>query len=202
MPEQIIQGQDVLLGLAAAGQEFDAAVACPDGIAVLGSHPDTVELAPFDKNWLIYACSPHNIEKRTLPRVSEWFEVHVPIQDQSRSYRYLRALEDMPVVHMRDKENMPCFPGAVAYPEREMKVEFGPFVFTSSIAFILAKAIMDCQQFGIKRIGIFGVMQASKTEFTYQKPGIQQLIWEAVKRDIDVVAPDVSRLFDPPPEMF
>ena len=64
-----------------------------EGIAILGSHPKTVEHAPFDKSWLIYACSPHNIEKRTLPRVDQWFEVHVPIADKTRQYPYLKHLE-------------------------------------------------------------------------------------------------------------
>lgn len=175
----------------------------PEGIAILGSHPATVAMAPFDAPWLIYACSPHNYEHRTLPRFDAWFEVHAKLADATRAYPYLRWLEtiDKPV-WMRDKESIHLFPNAKLYPEDELKGEFGPFTFTSSIAFMLAMAIKDCERDSIDKIGLFGIMQASPNEYTYQRPGIQNLIWEATKRGIHVIAPDISRLFEPPPEDF
>lgn len=187
--------------LGEAGADVPPAV-IPKGIAVLGSHPATVMLAPFDDDWLIYACSPHNFERRQLPRWDAWFEVHVPLADKTRAYPYLKFLETVPLVWMRDRDAMPHFPGARLYPEEEMKAEFGPFTFTSSIAFMLAKAIKDCEAQGIGQIGMWGIMQASANEYAYQRPGIQNLIWEANRRGIKVVAPDVSRLFEPPPEDF
>ena len=174
----------------------------PEGIAILGSHPATVNLAPFDADWLIYACSPHNFEVRQLPRWDEWFEVHIPFADRTRAYPYLKFVESLPLVWMRDKAAMEFVPGAKLYPEAEMKAEFGPFTFTSSIAFMLAKAIKDCEAQDIKNIGLFGIMQASPNEYTYQRPGIQNLIWEATRRGIRVLAPDVSNLFEPPAEDF
>jgi hypothetical protein len=186
----------------AAGEQ-SSAVSLERGIAVVGSHPQTVMLTPFDQpGWKIYACSPHNYEKRQLPRYDEWFEVHEPLADRTRAYPYLRWLEDCPKVWMRDKDAMHLFPGAIAYPEAEMKAEFGPFTFTSSIAFILAKAIKDCEAEGIENIGMFGIMQASANEYAYQRPGIQNLIWEAARRKIHVYAPDVSKLFEPQPDNF
>jgi hypothetical protein len=203
-----------------------------DGIAVLGSHPATVDQAPFnDPKWLIYACSPHNIEQRSLPRVDEWFEVHVPIQDQTRSYHYLRSIEHfghrvwmrvpmappldaannqeeyVQIQHLHEqaelqRQNIAWFKEAREYPEAEMKERFCPFMFTSSIAFMLAKAIVDCQRLNIPRIGIWGVMQASKSEYLYQRPGIQYFIWQATQFGIEVVAPPESRLFEPPEEQF
>jgi hypothetical protein len=172
------------------------------GIAILGSHPATVAMAPFNDDWLIYTCSPHNIEKRQLPRWDEWFEIHIPVAHRTRGEQYIEALKDMPLVWMRDQEAMPHFPGAKLYPEAEMKQEFSPFHFTSSIAFIMAKAIKDCERMGIKQIGLFGIMQASPNEYAYQRPGVQYFIFEAVKRGIKVIAPDVSKLFEPPKEDF
>ena len=178
----------------------------PDGICILGSNPKNVDDAPFKSNWLIYTCSPHNIELRTLPSFDEWFEVHNPIQHESRSYRYLRGLEDLTadkIVWMRDKDNMGCFKGGQAYPEAELKEIFCPFMFTSTISFIMAKAIVDCKKLKIKKIGIWGVMQASPDEYAYQRPGIQYFIWEAFKNwGIEVVAPEESKLFDLPKEIF
>ncbi len=174
----------------------------PEGIAVLGSHPATVAKAPFHQNWLIYSCSPHNFEQRTLPRFDAWFEVHRPIADKTRAYPYLRFLESVPLVWMRDKEAMHLFPGAKEYPEEKMKEIFGPFTFTSSIAYIMAMAITDCMEQGIKKLGLWGIMQASESEYAYQRPGIQNLIWEAAKRDIQVICPRESKLLDPAPEIW
>ena len=174
----------------------------PEGIAVVGSHPATVMQTPFDKPWLIYACSPHNYEKRQLPRFDAWFEVHIPIADKTRNYSYLKYLETIPLVWMRDQEAIRHFPGAKLYPEKEIKDEFGPFTFTSSIAFMLAMAIKDCEKHNIPQVGLFGIMQASANEYTYQRPGIQNLLWTAAKRGLKVLAPKESRLFEPPEENF
>lgn len=176
-----------------------------EGIAILGSHPDTKLDAPFDAPWLIYACSPHNAGQGNhplLPRVDEWFEIHVPITHPTRSYSYLRRLEEMPCVWMRDRRDIHHFPGAKAYPEVEMKKEFNPFAFTSTIAFMMAKAIVDAEKLGVKQIGLWGIMQASPNEYVYQRPGIQYFIWEAGRRGMKVLAPEVSKLFEPPKEDF
>jgi hypothetical protein len=172
-------------------------------IAILGSHPATVAQAPFsDPDCYIYACSPHNFELRKLPRFDAWCELHIPVEDPTRSFSYLRYVSNLPLVWMRDTKAMPDFPGSRLYPEKEMLDKFGPFSFTSSIAYMLAKAIADCEEHGIKRIGIWGVMQASPTEYSYQRPAIQQLIWQATQRGIKVMAPQESRLFDPPNEKW
>lgn len=172
-------------------------------IAILGSHPATVEQAPFaDPGCYIYSCSPHNFEMRRLPRFDAWCELHIPVEDPTRSFAYLQYVAGLPLVWMRDTKAMPNFPGAQLYPDKEMLEKFGPFVFTSSIAYMLAKSIADCEEHGIKQIGIWGVMQASPNEYSYQRPAIQQLIWQATQRGIKVVAPQESRLFDPPNEKW
>lgn len=185
----------------------------PAGIAICGSHPATVAAAPFaDPSWTIYACSPHNIEKRTLPRWDQWFEVHLPIQHETRSYHYLRGLEEQarqkmargeqPVVWLRDKTALPHFPGGRLYPEEQMKAQFCPYLFSSSIAFMLAKAIVDAERQGIKQIALYGILQASETEWAYQRPGTQYFLWEATRRGIKVLAAAESKLFELPPEVF
>lgn len=167
-------------------------------------------MAPFDQPWKIYGCSPHNFEKRRLPRCEEWFEVHKPVADATRAYPYLKYLETLPKVWMRDEDAMPHFPGAVRYPEAERKARFGPFCFTSSIAYMLAQAIQECDDTGTDQIGLFGIMQSHPNEYAYQRPGIQALVWEATRPDreklglkrIKVYAPDISMLFEPQPDQF
>lgn len=205
------------------GEAIEAANQKYTGIAVLGSNPVTVQEAPFDHpDWLIYGCSPHNLEfaaqdgrnpglrylmggrrpDGALYRVDEWFEVHKPLADATRPYGYLRELEKLPLVWMRDKEGLARIKGARPYPEKELKQRFGPFFFTSSIAFILAKAIADCERLGVRRIGIWGVIQASENEYTYQRPGIQYFIQRATELGIQVLAPEASQLFEPQRESF
>lgn len=184
-----------------AGAEVPPAPSAFEGIAILGSHPATVMLAPFDKNWLIYSCSPHNFERNKLPRWDQWFEIHKPIPHPTRAPAYVDFVKSLPFVWVRDRDFL-SLPGAHEYPEVELKEEFGPFTFTSSIAFMLAKAIKDCEENGVRQIGLFGIMQASPNEYAYQRPGIQNLIWQAAKRGICVRAPRMSRLFDPQPEDF
>jgi len=182
------------------------------GIAILGSHPATVAKAPLqDPDWLIYACSPHNIEKRTLPRVNEWFEIHLPVTHPTRNYEYLRRLEEnkvaanpphCEVIWARDPEFLSRCRDARPYPEKQLKQMFNRFAFTSSIAFMMAKAIVDCKQMKIPALGLWGIMQASPSEYTYQRPGIQYFAWEADRLGLNIMAPEESRLFDEPPEDF
>lgn len=204
------------------------------GIAILGSNPNTVDEAPFDDpSWLIYACSPDNTpyghpkNSRQLPRVDQLFEVHIPVEDPSRPFGYLKYISEFPCVWLCDERALPHFKGGRIYPEKGLKGtvtiqkvkiedketgrketrlvevpngdgEFCPYMFTSSIAYMLAKAIVDCEANDIKQIGIWGVMQSSDNEYVYQRPGIQYFLWEAMQRGIKVVANRESCLFDMP----
>jgi len=203
------------------------------GIAVCGSHPVTVKAAPFaNQDWLIYACSPDNSpyghadHAQALPRVDQWYEIHVPVFDKTLPYAYLDWLKGVPKVYMRDQTAMrmrmdngtPLFPTAVAYPDEEMrgrkivhqngKVEFTPgrfhrSQFKSSIAFIMAQAIVDCEEQNIPEIALYGILQrGSKQEYQLQRPSTQYFIEEAIRRGIKVrVAPESMLLHDDP-EVF
>jgi hypothetical protein len=162
-------------------------------VAILGSQPTTKLQAPFfDEDWKIWACSPHNYEHGLLPRVDEWFEVHKPAlckTTRRKPYQdYVKSLTGKIPVWVRDKRE---HPDAQDYPEKEMKERFGPFCFTSSIAYIMAKAIAEKPE----EIGMWGIMQASENEYAYQRPGIQSLFKMAHDEGIHVTVPEVSRLF-------
>lgn len=194
------------------------------GIAVLGSHPATKKTAPFDDTgWLVYACSPDNspfgLSQHCCapPRVDAWFEIHQPVFDKTRPYGYLHWLRNIPRVYMRDEFAMQTkmadgeslFPTAVPYPEQELKSRFGPFTFTSSIAFIMAKAIVDIEDMRERglfddkpMLGLWGILQKSQDEYAYQRQGTQNMIWAATQAGIKVLAAKESGLFEPPPEIF
>lgn len=171
------------------------------GIAICGSNPATINMAPFDDpEWLIYACSPDNVNFWDLPRVDQWFELHDHFPHASRSLLYWEKLKKMPLVWMRDPTAVVHVKGALPYPEDAALNLVGPFtLYTSSIAFMMAKAILDCQVHNIPNIGLFGIMQRGETEYTYQKPGIQNCIFAADRMGIKVIAPDISKLFEVTP---
>ena len=202
------------------------------GVAVCGSHPATVANAPFDdEGWLIYACSPdnspfgHGREAKALPRVDAWFEIHVPCFDKTLPYGYHEWLGTIPKVYMRDqvamslhtKDGRPLFPTAVPYPDAEMRgtkkllpngaIDFKPgrfhrSQFKSSIAFIMAKAIVDCIEQGIPAIGLWGILQASEGEYKTQRASTQYFLEEAHRAGIKTFVPPESALFHDDPEIF
>ena len=198
------------------------------GIAICGSQPQTKHLAPFsDPGWLIYACSPDNTpvgmgpNKGPLPRVDHWFEAHVPVFDRTRPYAYLEWISAQPFpVWMRDRVAMnfrtahgaPLFPNAKLYPEKLIKDRFGPFTFTSSIALMMGKAILDIEEMVRQgrmgadgeppELGLWGILQAAKNEYVKQRQGTQNMIWAATQAGIKVKVLPESGLFEPPPEDF
>jgi hypothetical protein len=167
-------------------------------------------------------------EARELPRVDDWFEVHAPLEHHSRPYGYLQYVAKLPKVWMRDQRALASglFPGARPYPEQQMygtdalmrgtqKVAEGvyqdvaipmpvgdglfcPWMFTSSIAYMLAKAIVDCEARSIGAIGLWGILQSSDNEYAYQRPGTQYFLWEARRRGIEVLVAPESRLAERP----
>lgn len=188
------------------------------GIAIVGSHPATVMHAPYgDSSWRIFMCSPDNSpggrapHAAARPRVDQFFELHRPISHESRPFPYLKYVSDLPFVWMRDQEAMPHFKGAHLYPEATMKEKFCNFMFTSSVAYMMAKAIVDCEEQGIPAIALYGIMQsgnidprekAASAEYQYQRPGTQYFIWEATRRGIKVLVARESQLFEPPKDVW
>jgi hypothetical protein len=162
-------------------------------IAILGSHSETRMRAPFrDPEWTVWACSPGNMG--VLPRVDAWFEMHVPAQSETRPDDYIAYLRTLPLVYLRDENALPTMPGGRLYPDEMMKRRFGPFFFTSSIAYLLAFAIAQRP----KTIGLWGVHMASTEEYLSQRPGCQYMIQRAWDEGIEIMVPPESRLLKPP----
>jgi hypothetical protein len=214
----------------AAGQAPAVTVSVPaqakqtiQGLAICGSNPVTKHTAPFgDPSWLIYSCSPdnspygNNPQCGPLPRVDQIFELHAPLEDQSRPASYLCWVAEQPFVWMRDARALTSgvFKGARPYPERQLfgtltkladgslvptgDGEFCPTAFTSSISYMLAKAIIDCQEQGIKTIALHGILQSEQEEYKSQRAGTQYMLWEARKRGIKTLVAPESRLLEGP----
>lgn len=163
----------------------------PRKIAVIGSAPSSVHLAPFaDPSWTIWGCSPGAAAQ--AKRVDQWFELHPLSQpDITPDYLAWMANINVPIALVQPDAR---YPKGFAYPKDAMVEKYGPYFFTSSVAWMLALAIEQQPD----TIGIWGVDMAATEEYAYQRPGCQFFIREALKAGIKVFVPDQSDLVAPP----
>ena len=164
----------------------------PKNIAILGC-VNHREQAPFDDpNWEIWFQHDFNLQ-----RWDRCFEVHdlnmirhgatKPIWDWMVQQDGTRPIYVWPKVCSEIK-------GSVVYPRDEMVREFGAHCFDSTVAWMMALAILMKP----KIIGLYGIDFASDAEYREQKPGVRALMFEARKRGIDVVGPAESEMMVPP----
>lgn len=180
-------------------------------IAILGSAPSSIRLAPFnDPSWKIFGCSPGVYP--VAPRVDEWFELHrwePPVlgkADQQKPWfspEYCGWMAQQKLVWMYDR--VPEIQNSRRFPYDELVARFGSFFFTSSIAWMLAHAIMLIEEDRLRRkspeedcIGLWGVDMAANEEYADQRPGCQFFIQIAHSLDIKTMIPKESDLMAPP----
>jgi len=164
-------------------------------IALLGAAPSSRHLAPFgDPDWEIWACSPPNYD---LPRVDAWFELHLLARKMIPVNRpYIEVLQRHPRVYMNaEDKQFAQFPNAIPFPFKELLDEFGPWFFTSSLAWMFAFAIVQKPE----KIGLWGVDMSAVQEYGYQRAGCHFFIREAMQRGIKVTCAPESDLMNHPP---
>ena len=161
-------------------------------IAILGSAVSSVSLAPIhDHNWEIWACSPAN---KGLPRCDVWFELHnTLVKEREGLSEWLAYLKAQPKVYMQSV--LPDYPGSIEYPLKEMIEKWGPFWWTSQIAYMLALAIEQKPE----AIGLYGVDMAANSEYNQQRLACQFFIREILKSDIKLIVPPESDILEPAP---
>lgn len=170
------------------------AVPAPLKVALIGTAPSSRMLAPFaDPSWKIWACSPGN--QNLLPRVDVWFEIHGNLlwpEHKSYGEPYIEWLKKQSFpIYMQDNS---LVPNAVPFPKDEMVKKFGKDFFTSSFAWMMAKAIDD----GAKEIALFGIDMASREEYILQRPSFYFFKHIAEQAGIKVWAPNESDIMQSP----
>ncbi len=162
-------------------------------ICLLGTAPQSFRLAPFDDpTWEIWACSPGTTG---APRIDTFFELHrwEPGQPWC-SPGYVQFLKDFGGdVVMSDPQTE--IPNCLRLPWENLVERYGPYFFTSSLAWMLAMAI-DLRPTQIK---LCGVDMASATEYYDQRLGCQYFAMIAAQRGIDISVPPESDLLRPAP---
>ena len=188
----------------------------PDGfnkICLLGTAPSTMALAPFkDPSWSIWACSPGAFPICAENRSDVWFEPHRWLPTEagkpgapgtrpwfSADFHTFLGKHKGPVFM---SEVQPTIPSSVRIPFEDLIAKYGPYFWTSTIAYMLAIAI-DTLQDRARRgeevfIGMFGIDMSATEEYDYQRPGIQHFVGLAKSLNINVLLPRESDLMRPP----
>lgn len=164
-------------------------------IALLGSAPSSLHLAPFsDPSWEIWGCSGGGAQG--AKRVNRWFEGHhFDTTKPLFSAEYLAFLRSATFPVYMDEPH-PEVPTFLKFPRDDLLAAFGPFFMTSTIAWMLAFAI---HFEGPEEIGLWGIDLAADTEYAYQRPGAHHFISVALHRGIKITVPPESDLMKPPP---
>lgn len=173
-------------------------------IALIGSAPSSVQLAPYnDPEWAIFGCSP-GAYPYAIKHAAAWCEIHryepqIPgHMGTGQAWFSPEYVESMircegPVFMMDPLP--PEIPNAVRYPVEEMVDKYGPFFMTSSLSWMFAMAL---EQPGIEEIGLWGVDMSAQEEYGLQRPGCQYFITLAMQRGIRVNIPPESDLLQAP----
>lgn len=188
----------------------------PEGyskIAILGTAGSSMTLAPFkDQSWAIWACSPGAYPICAQNRSDVWFEPHrwLPTPPGmfgtpgtrpwfSPEFHQFLAKHKGPVFMT---ETQSSIPSSVPIPYAQLIEKYGPYFWTSTIAYMIAMAI---EQLGPRAldgenvtIGLWGVDMSSNEEWAYQRPACQHFIGIAISMGINVVLPQESDLMRPP----
>lgn len=179
-------------------------------IAILGSAPSSMNLAPFgDSSWTIWGCSPGLFP--FAKRVDAWFEVHRWESLKPRvTIDYLTFMRNLkcPIYMIRPVDELP---NSVEYPiDNVFAFVYGHMVdgkgvwrekrfercdFASTISWMIAMAIME----GADEIGLWGVDMSATEEWYFQRSGCQSLIEAAKSIGIKVTVPGESDILRPPP---
>lgn len=200
-------------------------------IAILGTAGTSVELAPFkDQSWAIWGCSPGLYPIAAKARSDVWFEPHrwmpsAPGQVGaagtkpwfSAEFHAFLQQHNGPVfmtdprakADASDADELlrrygapePSIPNSVPIPYGNLIQKYGPYFWTSTIAYMLAMAIETLAPRALAGekvfLGLFGVDMAASEEWNYQRPGCQHWVGLAMSIGIDVVLPKESDLMRP-----
>jgi len=163
-------------------------------IALIGSAPSSIRLAPYnDPSWEIWGCSPGAYG--VVPRVNMWFELHRYEPGQpwfSPEYCQWLAKANYPIMMA---EVRPEIPQSVRIEQEALVAKYGPYFFTSSLAWMMAMAI----EAGATKIGLWGVDMAANEEYAEQRQGVHYFAQIATAKGIEVGVPPESCLFRAPP---
>jgi len=163
-------------------------------IVILGTAPSSINLAPLGSpDWEIWACSPGTYHLKD--HIDRFFELHrwePGVSWFPPGYvEFLRNFEG-PVMMTAKVESVK---NCTLLDVDGLVAKYGPYFFTSSIAWMIAMAIEE----GADKIALYGVDMGASTEYKDQRLGCQYMCMVAKSLGIEVGVPPESDLLRPAP---
>lgn len=162
-------------------------------IIILGTAPSSLNLAPVDNpEWEVWSCSPGTYH---VPKIDRFFELHrwepgVPWFSEG----YVKFLTEFAGPVMMTTR-VPEVKNCTLLPHEDLVKKYGPYFFTSSIAWMLAMAIEQKPE----KIALYGVDMGTTQEYKDQRLGCQYFASLARAMGIEVGVPPESDLLRPAP---
>ena len=180
-------------------------------VAIVGSHPVTRALAPYDKKHIDIWAFNEAGSQGWLKRWDVLFQLHLPpiwknpknLNDPGHYEWLQQEYDETKIIYMQDQ--YPDVPNSVKYPLDEICDALLPALkrrkgkrgydlvdyFTSSVPYAIALAIYQ----GYEQIQIYGVEMMTQTEYNGQRAGVMFWLGVALGRGIEVVVQESSTLF-------
>ena len=158
-------------------------------VSLIGFGSNTRALAPWtDPTHELWAMNQAYLYMSR--RADRWFELHRPEHTPDmRDPAYMDWLKACPVpVYMQDVYEE--IPSSVRFPIDRLIAHFHLDYFTSSVAFMLALAIME----GFEEIHVYGIDLITDEEYQVQKPCVEWWMGVAAGRGITLYVPPESAL--------
>lgn len=158
-------------------------------VAIVGFATNTLHLVPwYDPTVEIWGLNQGHMHMQR--RGDRHFEMHTPeYTEDVRDPQYMEFLRTITVpVYMIDRR--PDLPSSVRYPIEAAIQLGGRDYFTSTIAYMVALAVME----GFEEISLYGINLAIGDEYFYQKACAEWWIGFAEGRGISVYVPRASSL--------
>ena len=168
-------------------------------IGLLGSHPPTLEAAPWDDpSWELWG---HASSRWLYARAADvYFDLHPKAcwtRKGKESGRYAKWLTRtrQPVYMQRV---FPEVPASIEYPLDRILAEFPRRYMTSHVCFMIALALTE----GVTHLGLFGCDYGADTEYRTQRGGTQYWLGIAEGRGVQLVLPKGSTILRDPPALY
>lgn len=165
-------------------------------IAMVGGAPESKYIAPYgDNSWEIWATSMCHTAQ--IPRCNAFFEIHSlsPLMQDHTYTLYLAWLRTLPRIYCF--ETHPKFPNGMLLPWEEMFRRFKPHFFTSSLAYMMALAIMRDPK--PEWVGFWGFDMMGSDEYKDQRPAVHHFADIMDREGIKLWVPPESEMLVPSP---
>ena len=132
----------------------------------------------------------YSVFPEIVPKATRWFQIHHEdrmLEGDHLTLEWMKEEHPFPI-YVRD-DMVDRFPSAVAFPRRDLEIEFGTY-FSSQMAWMIALAIYE----KFEEIHLYGIHMALEDEYIMQKDGVEYYIGLARGRGITVFVPAESEL--------